>query len=186
MMKRMMAAFLAAMLLLFPFALAIAEDDGFSFDAFDDGYDGEWVSIGPLGIELCLPEGWSSADDQGGATYAASKDDGSASLSIRSEAEGVTDLKSWAEANLKDYSMEEASFYDALLVEDAQSLTVRITLSDERLVAFEFARRDAEALPTTFALQIVGSTCELWDDDDAAVAWDDEDIPDFGEVFEEA
>lgn len=186
-MKRILAALLAAVLLCCAAAFAEsetspAEDADFDFNFADDGYDGDWVEVPALAIEFCLPDGWSATEPGEGAVYAAASADNAASLSIRLAAEGVDDIVAWGDANLDGYEMDEANFYDVLVQEDATSVTIYADVSESGLVAFDFTRTDAEALPRAFALQIVGSACAIWDDEDILVSDDDFD---FGEEFEE-
>ena len=175
-MKRWIAILLAALLLFCAGAVAeeavetveAVEEDGedLDFEFEDDGYDGEWITLQEQGFEFCLPEGWKEAEHGEGALYAAAAGDGTATLSIRDVAGDVEDLVAWGEMNLDRYDLEEANFYYALVVEGDQDVAVYFLLDEERLMAFDFTRADAEALPRAFALQIVGSTCLTWDDDD--------------------
>ena len=166
MLKRFVAVALTAMLLLCGAGWAWAEDGDFGFDFTGDGYDGEWVSVEALNIEFCLPDGWQPSQADNGTAYAAAKRDGSATLAIRAEAHDVADLAEWGRANLKDYTVDETNFYQVLVSETEQSLVVRLLTSENVLLAFEFARADAAALSEDFALEIVGTVCELWDEDE--------------------
>ena len=170
--KRWIAILLAA-LLLCTWAVAeeaveeaVEEEEDFGFEFADDGYDGEWITLQEQGFEFCLPDGWAEAEAKEGALYAAAAGDGSATLSIRDVARDVEDLVAWGEMNLDRYDLDEANFYYALVVEEDESLAVYFLLDEERLMAFDFTRANAEALPRAFALQIVGSACLTWDDDD--------------------
>ncbi len=202
-MRKWIAVLIAALMLSSAFALA--EDIGdYDFEFNDDGYEGEWVTLEGQGMEFCLPEGWKEVESADGAFYAASNGDASASLSIRLEAEGVEDIIAWGETNLDSYEVDEANFYDALVVEADTSITVRFILDEGKLLSFDFVRADAGALSREFALQIVGSTCLTWDDEDfpfpeediEGFSFDDDvfdgddpfsesdDEEDFGEAFE--
>ena len=182
-MKRWIAILLAVLLLFSagtlaeePVVDAVEEDDeDFGFEFVDDGYDGEWITLQEQGFEFCLPDGWKEAEAGEGALYAAAAGDGSATLSIRDVAGDVEDLVSWGEMNLERYELEEANFYYALVVEGDQDMAVYFIVDEERLMAFDFTRADAEALPRAFALQIVGSTCLTWDDDDFPFSEDEDD-----------
>jgi len=192
--KRLLAALIATMLLCCSATCTMAEDTeddgffsdygdfGFGFD--DDAYEGEWVEVQALMIEFCLPDGWTPGQAAQGAVYSAEKDDGSASLSIRLAAQDVDDLSAWGKANLKGYQMDEANFYDVLVVEGENALSIYADVSEEGLLAFDFTRTGADALTREFALQIVGSVCAIWGDGDILVDGDFEDF-DFGEAFGE-
>ena len=191
-MKKWLAVILAAMLLLSS-AAALAEgdleadlgDEDFGFEFMDDGYSGEWVSVDALGFEFCLPTGWIKGEATGESAFSASNEAGTASLSISLRAEGVADIAAWGELNLDRYDIDEANFYDALIVEEAHALTLYTVISDERLIAFAFTRAGEEAMPREYALQIVGSACVLWDDLEVPFGEDDVDQDfDFGEAFE--
>ena len=185
MLKRLLAALLAAMLLCCAAAFAESEDpfeddDDFDFEFADDGYDGEWIEVKDLSIEFCLPDGWTPSEAGEGAAYAAVSGNG-ASLSIRVAARDVDDVAAWGAANLESFEMDEANFYDVLVVEGETSVTIFADVSEDGLLAFEFGRTDEESLSRAFALQIVGSACAIWDDEDM-LSGDDEGF-DFGEAF---
>ena len=196
-MKKALAVILAIILIMCAAALAQSDDaeltdqqedaqeidDDFGFDFADDGYDGEWMEIEDLGIEFCLPEDWSETDHDDATCFTAEKKDGGVRLSIRLEAEDITDIMSWGETNLNSYELEEANFYDTLVVEEEGSLAIRFVTGEGKLIAFDFTRTGLDALTREDALKIVSSACELWDDD---VVFDDEDDDfDFGEAFED-
>lgn len=190
MIKKILAALLAALMLFCTAACAETEDafaegGDFNYDFADDGYDGEWVEVSALSMEFCQPDGWTAVEPGKGASYAAASADGMASLSIRLAAEGVEDVTAWGEANLDGYEMDEANFYDVLVVETDGAISIYADVSEGGLIAFDFTRADAEALSRTFALQIVGSACALWDDADVLVGDGDIEGFDFGEAFEE-
>lgn len=183
-MVKRLSAILAALLLVF--ALASAEtawDDAFGLDQFDDGYDGNWIQIDALSMEFCLPDGWGESSPSSDAAFTAVNAAGDAALRIRSVAENVSDLAKWGAANLKSSQKDEANFYDVLVTEGEDALSVYLIIQDEDVIAFDFKRKSPSALPRQFALQIVGSACALWDDDDVPVLEGDEDF-DFGEAFE--
>lgn len=183
-MKRWICAVLAALLLLGGLAAAETDwGDDAGFGAFSDGYDGSWVQVYALDFEFCLPEGWSETTAPEGAAYAATTAAGDAALSVRLAAEGVDDLAAWGAANLKNYRPDSANFYDVLLTGDSNALSVYLIISGSQVVAFDFSRSHADALSVEFALQIVGSACALWEDDDVPLLEGDEDF-DFGEAFE--
>ena len=182
-MKRWLAVVMAVILALCAFAAAEsewnAEDVGFG--EFDDGYDGSWIEVNALGFEFCLPEGWSETAAPDGAAFAATKATGDATLAVRLAAQGVDDLTAWGAENLKNSQPATANFYDVLLTGDRNTMTVYAIISGGNVLAFDFTRSSEEALTRDFALQIVGSACELWDDD--VPLTDDGDF-DFGEAFE--
>ena len=185
MMKRWLSALLALLVLLCAcgFAEDVWNENDVGFGEFDDGYDGNWVQVSALGFEFCLPEGWSETAAPEGAVYAAAKSTGDATLAIRLAAENVDDLPAWGSANLKDSQPGTANFYDVLLTGGKDALSVYLIISDNRVLAFDFTRAGEEALSLPFALQIVGSACELWDDDDVPLTEGDGES-DFGEAFE--
>ena len=146
--------------------LAELEDTDIGFDFDDGGYEGEWIQIIPLGIEFCLPEGWAtSSEDSEDSVYVAASRDGTATLCVYLEAENVTDLAAWGERNLDTYELDEANFYDALVSESDGAIQIRFIAGEDNLICFSFDRTGADALSREAALQIVGSVCELWDDD---------------------
>ena len=183
-MVKRLSAILAA---LFVFcALASAEtawEDAFGLDQFDDGYEGSWIQVDGLSMEFCLPDGWSEVSAPSDAAFAAANTAGDAALRIRSVAENVSDLAAWSAANLKNSQKDEANFYDVLVTEGEDAMSVYLIIQDGEVLAFDFTRKSQSALPRQFALQIVGSACALWDDDDVPVLEGDEDF-DFGEAFE--
>ena len=185
MIKRLLAI-LAVLALLSSCACASAEmnwEDAFGLNEFDDGYEGTWIQVQEPGFEFCLPAGWKKTTAPSDAVFAATNDTGGASLCIRLAAQGVEDLNAWGKANLKDFQTDEANYYDVLIAERDSDVTVYFVLSDGSVLSFDFTRTNQSALPRSFALQIVGSVCELWDDEDIPMMDDDEDF-DFGEAFE--
>ena len=70
-----------------------------------------------------------------------------------------------------------------LLTGDDNTLNVYLIISGNSIVAFDFNRIDSDALSREFALQIVGSACELWGDDVVPLLEGDGDF-DFSEAFE--
>lgn len=187
MIKRFSAILLVALLLC---ATVHAEEspeegreDGFGFEAFDDGYDGSWVQVSALGVEFCLPEGWQPTCAPDGAAYAAVNSRGDATLSIRPAADNVGDLAAWGAANLKDSQLSKANFYDVLVTGDGNGMSVYLIVTNDSVISYDFTRENETALSPEFALQIVGSVCALWDDD--VPLMDGDDGFDFGEAFEE-
>jgi hypothetical protein len=182
-MKICLSAMLALMLLLCASASAEEDwEDYAAFEAFDDGYDGNWVQVNALDIEFCLPEGWHETTSPEGAAYAAASDPGDATLAIRLSAENVDDLAAWGAANLKNSQPGNAGFYDVLLCGDGNAMSAYLIITQSNVLAFDFTRTSEAALSPEFALQIVGSACALWDDD-VPLMDGDEDF-DFGEAFE--
>jgi len=183
-MKRWLCAMMAVMLLLCACASAENEwnDKDVGFGEFDDGYDGTWVEVTALGFEFCLPDGWHETAAPEGVTYAAATESGDATLAIRLVAEDVNDLSAWGSANLKNARPDTANFFNVLMTGDKSTLNVYVIISDNRVLAFDFTRADEDALSQAFALQIVGSACELWDDEDVPL---EEGEADFGEAFED-
>lgn len=156
-------------------------DEGFG--AFDDGYEGRWVQVEALDFEFCLPDGWETVEPTDTAVFAAVKDGGDARLSIRSTGESTEGLATWGAANLQNGQPDTANFYDVLLTGDDNTLNVYLIISGNSIVAFDFNRIDSDALSREFALQIVGSACELWGDDVVPLLEGDGDF-DFSEAFE--
>lgn len=183
MLKRL-SAILAALFLVCVFTSAeTAWEDPFGLDQFEDGYDGNWIQIDGLSMEFCLPDGWSESSATSDAAFAAVNAAGDAALRIRSVAENVNDLAKWGADNLKNSQKDEANFYGVLVTEQEDALSVYLIIQDGDVLAFDFKRKSESALPRQFALQIVGSACALWDDDDVPVLEGDGDF-DFGEAFE--
>lgn len=183
-MVKRLSAFLAALFLICAVASAeTAWEDAFGLDQFDDGYDGSWIQVDALGMEFCLPDGWSASSEPSDAAFAAASAAGDATLRIRSVAENAGGLAAWGADNLKNSQKDEANFYDVLVTERDDALSVYLIIQDGHVIAFDFTRKDQSALTRQFALQIVGSACALWDDDDVPVLEGDGDF-DFGEAFE--
>ena len=183
-MKIWVCSILVAMMLLITSAVAEPEwDFDAEFGAFDDGYDGSWVQVEALDFEFCLPEDWEPVEAIDGAAFAAAKSGGNASLSIRLAGESPDGLAAWGAANLKDGKSDTANFYDVLLTGNDSALNVYLIVSGDSVVAFDFTRTMADALSMELALQIVGSACELWGDDDVPLLEGDGDF-DFTEAFE--
>lgn len=187
-MKRWLILALVALIALCPPAVAEQGPEDveteFGFEFMDDGYTGEWTKINALGFEFCLPEGWGEIEAPAEAVFAAVQEGGAAALSIRAVAEDVEDLSAWSAENLPLSQGAEAGFYDVRVFEEGQALAVYLLVADGRLIAFDFTRGDEQALPRDFALQIVGSVCEIWDDEDVPLPEGDADGFDFGEAFE--
>ncbi len=181
MLKRIMALLLAALLL---GGITLAEEDDFGFDFSDDGYTGDWTPVEALGVEFCLPDGWTESPAPEGAAYAAQTDGGAATLSIRLEQEGVEDIVAWGETHLDNYAVGDANFYEVLIEESPRALTLRFVCDGDRLIAFDFTRESEAALATDFALKIAGSTYESWIDE--GFPMDDGEDFDFGDPFENA
>lgn len=156
---RILAALLALTLLLCA-AAAAEEDFGFDFD--DGGYTGEWLDVPALNIELCLPDGWTQVEAGEDLAFAAVKDDGAATLAIRVEARDIADIIAWADEHLEVYRVDVAGFYDTVLTEAADAVTIYRLNEDDRLMAFDFARSSVEAITAAFALEIVDSVNESW------------------------
>lgn len=156
--RRVLAALLALLLLA---ATAATAEEGLDFDFDEDGYTGTWVSVEALNLEFCLPDGWSQAD-AGEDTFAAQKDDGTASLQIYVAAEEVDDLVEWGDEVLEDYQIDTSGFVDTLYIEVDETVAVYRLNDDGKLVAFVFDRQTVDDLPTAFALQIVTSASEAW------------------------
>lgn len=159
---RILAALLALTLLL---SLAATAEEDFSFDFDDEGYTGEWLDVPDLNIELCLPDGWTQVEAGEGLAFAAIKDDGAATLAIRVEAEDISDIIAWADEHLPGYQVDVAGFYDTVLTEAADAVTVYRLNDDDQLMAFEFRRASLDAITAAFALEIVDSVNESWIDE---------------------
>ena len=183
-MGKKIVAIIAALALLLGCATAETAWEGeFNSGQFDDGYDGSWIQVDALGIEFCLPEGWSETGAPSDAAFAAKRDAGGASVCIRPVAQNVDSLSTWGKDNLKDAQPDEANFYDVLVSERETAVSVYLNLSNGGVLSFDFSRDGHSDLPRSFALQIVGSVCELWNDEDIPMLEGDDGF-DFGEAFE--
>ena len=160
--RKWICALLAALMMALP-VLAETEED-FGFDFGDDGYTGEWLELPALGIELCLPDGWEIVEAGEDVDFAAAAKDGSASMSILLVADDVTDLIAWADERLEAYEVDNEGFFDTVYTQDEANVTV-YRLYDAKLLAFDFTRKSEESLPLGFALQIVGSANESWQEE---------------------
>lgn len=160
--RRMLAALLAATLLL---AAALAEEDLFGFDFDDEGYTGTWTDIPALGVEFCLPDGWTSVEAGEGVAFAARTDDGTAALEVTMAAEAVENIVDWAEENLTGYKADTAGFFDTLYIEADDGISVYRLNYEDQVMAFAFTRSAPEALSLAFALEIVDSVSEGWVED---------------------
>ena len=152
--------------------------EDFSFD--DEGYDGAWVTIDALAMELCLPEDWTEQTASDGAVFAASKDDGTARLTLRLEAENVESILDWVQKNMTDaddYALEDAGLYASVVRESDGEVLVDVLTDGGSVVLFSFERASREALSRELALEIAGSLYEdafagdLWD---GGEEWDEE------------
>lgn len=180
--KRIVALLMAALLAC---GIALGEEADFGFDFSDEGYTGEWMPIEALGLEFCLPDGWTPVTPGEGAAFAAASDDGAAALTVRLEAEDVTDVLAWAESRLDGYRVDDSGFNPVLVSENADGVTLRFVCDDDRLIAFDFTRRGEAALTTEFALEIAGSTYESWIDEGFPMDGDDGDFDFFAEFGNE-
>ena len=160
-MKKLLAVLIIALLLA---TVSYAEsNDGYNFFFDDEGYTGEWVSVDMLDFDFCLPDGWAQIETEAGAVYSAVSGDAAATLDIRVEAENVEDIADWASKHLRDYVLDEAGMYDAIVLEpDENHIGVGILLGSGQLVHYRFARANEEDVPREYALQIAGSTSEKW------------------------
>ena len=161
--RRILAALLALLLLLL--SAATAEED-FDFDFDDEGYTGEWMEIAGLGIELCLPDGWTPVDADEGAAFAAATEDGAAHFAIRVTDDSVQDIVTWGDEHLDGYDIDDSGFFDTLVVEEAQLVSIYRLDDNGNVLAYEFSRRDADSISRAFALEIVDSVSEAWTEDE--------------------
>ena len=161
--RRLICALLALLMLSLPALAEVGDELDFEF-ADDEGYTGDWLELDALGIELCLPDGWTIAEPGEGEAFAAAREDGAAAMAIRVEAEGVADIGDWAEANLAGYEVDDEDIFDTIYAEQGDGVTA-YRLYGDQLLAFDFIRDGEDSLPVDFALQIVGSANELWIDD---------------------
>lgn len=168
-MKRLWAALLAAAMLLA--MAAIAEEDDFGFDFSDEGYTGIWYAIEEMGVEFCLPDGWTPQEAGDNAAFEAAKDDGGATLRAFVAAEDVDDLVAWGDFMLEGYKVDPSGFSDTLYVETSETVAVYRLNDADQMMAFVFDRTSKDALSTEFALEIVSSVSESWTD--FGVAFDD-------------
>lgn len=160
--RRIFAALLALLMLMG--AAALAEED-FGFDFGDEGYTGQWLDIPALSVEICLPDGWSPIESEEEGAFEAVKDDGSATLFAYAVADEVQDIVAWADENLDGYQLDNAGFFETLLQEEEDAVTVYRLNGEDEVLAFAFTRASAEALSTAFALEIVDSVNESWVDE---------------------
>lgn len=181
-MRIWLSATLAIMLLFCASASAEKDWEDYTFEAFDDGYDGSWVQVDALGIEFCLPDSWHETASPEGAAYAAASEQGDATLAIRLAAGSVDDLAAWGAANVKNSQPGTAGFYDVLLSGDGDAMSAFLIITADNVLDFDFTRTSEDALSPEFALQIVGSACALWDDDVPLMEGDEG--FEFGEAFE--
>lgn len=159
--RRILSALLALTLLMW----AACAEEGFAFDFDDEGYTGDWLNVPALGIELCLPDGWTQAEAAEGLAFAATKDDGTAAMAISVTDTGVADLIEWADANLGDYSVDTTGFFDTVLTEQDDAVAIYRLDDGGQVLAFSFDRADADAVSAAFALEIVDSVNESWADE---------------------
>jgi len=161
--RRLICAVAALLLVAVP---ALAEqDEEYEFDFLEEeGYTGEWLELEALGIDFCLPEGWTQTEPQEGAAFAAAAGDGSASVSIRVAAEEVDDIEEWADQNMDSYEAVPGDYVDTIYVETDEVVTAW-RIYGNKLLCFEFHRAGREALPLNFVLQVVSSANEIWTDD---------------------
>ena len=134
-------------------------------DSFDgEGYDGAWVTIDDLGVEFCLPEGWTEAEPAEGAAYRAVSPDGEATLDVslfgaECGAEGMTQ---WAEAHLdQPFEVVMANGQEVAVVREDTALTVLVPLAGD-VARVDFTRSDEAALSDALALSIAGSCSDAW------------------------
>ena len=134
-------------------------------DSFDgEGFDGAWVTIDDLGVEFCLPEGWTEAEPAEGAAYRAVSPDGAATLDVslfgvECGAEGMTQ---WAEEHLDlPFEVVMANGQEVAVVRDGTGLTVLVPVAGD-VARVDFTRTDEEALTDAFALAIAGTCSDAW------------------------
>jgi len=168
-MKVFVSLILAVALLLGATAVGEAPfpDEDFGFDFLDEGYEGNWVEIPALDVEFCLPLGWEQVSPPAGSAFSARNAETGDTLDISLEAEDVRNVRAWAGEDLPRYRVEEANFYDALVSEDEKGLRIYIVTGEDRLVRFDFRHTQEGSVTEARALEIVGTVCDIWDDEDA-------------------
>ena len=144
---------IAAMLFTGVTGVSVAQVLAMSADDFDaGGYDGAWTTVKALDVEIFLPDGWTGEDtDQDGACYIARSADGAASLTVNYPVDGAAGEE--ISANGKPATIVRG---------DDGSLSITVTLSENRLAEFRFDRTDEDALTEDLALQIAGSWTDVW------------------------
>ncbi len=159
--RRLICALLA---LLLPTLPVLAESESFDYDfSAEGGYTGEWLEIEALGVELCLPDGWTVAEPGEGEAFAAASEDGSAAMAIRVVAEDVEDFADWAGENLTD--VQAVSEDESVLYAQAGDDIAVYRFYDGLVAAFEFHRAGEDSLPMAFALEIAQSANAVWADE---------------------
>ena len=161
--RRILAALLALALLLL--SAAVAEED-FGFDFDDEGYTGEWMLIDALGLELCLPDGWTPVEAGEGVAFAAAREDGTAQFSIRVADQAAEDIVAWGDEHLDGYDIDDSGFFDTLVVEGEPGVSIYRLDADRNVLAYEFTRENEDAISRSFALEIVDSVNEAWAEDE--------------------
>ena len=136
--------------------------ESFGFEMESEGYTGEWIQLVNLNMEFCLPDGWSEALTEEEMEFYAETEDRKGSISIYIESETEEDLLAWADKNLGQYETDIANFYDVAMQSEENRMTIYLINAENRLIAFRFIYDAENPVSREFALEIVGSACDVW------------------------
>ena len=100
------------------------------------------------------------------SAFAAATEDGAAHFAIRVTDDSVQDIVTWGDEHLDGYDIDDSGFFDTLVVEEAQLVSIYRLDDNGNVLAYEFSRRDADAISRAFALEIVDSVSEAWTEDE--------------------
>lgn len=136
--------------------------EAFGFEMESEGYSGEWIQLEDLNMEFCLPDGWTIALTEEDVSFYAETADGKGSISVYVESDMEEDILAWADKNLGQYETDIANFYDVVLKRSEIQTHIYLINAQGKLIDFRFIYDAENPVSREFAIEVVGSACDVW------------------------